>query len=1414
MFKSVPSTSFEAILPDGDESDDNISLTSTASGHDPDQEFGVEDILAEHQFDGSTYYLVRWTGFQLHESTWEPESSLGDELKAIWEEDKAKHATGELELFDVQKFNDAREKAEKEKEGRHRRRNAKRKKLNLPLTDPTLDESSDEDEASEGEPAVELSASEPTPTALPQNQQRISKGVPTSRSELPPIITSTAGSTQLRNEARRQSIGPKPQTEAPSPTTNERRQTAPPQTAGYQGTARKSSKTSTTTDAVPKSKPRPSISIPGVLPINSNPRARKNLTAKKSTSQPTGNIFTSGKRRKQRTSLKDLMSDTTKEPKLFNKHRPRRLAQLKSRDKEDVEPDLSTLRLFELRTGRALGGSNSAASILSPTQLSPSLATGPEAVVPRQASALISPRTTVDNSDAQPPRKKRKSVRFLGDEDSSALVQEPEQMDIDVPIRQRYSLRSPPPPQRPSLDEAHEVPPVQDSHQSAGKQLILGQASVGVHFNGLPRESASRREWLADFLAKETLEFTHTCFAKTLQIKLSSLVQEPLASGIIVSQDNEWALEQIAQYLTDGLLGLFCGEAEYNVLVYPTKCEEWKTIPLCQDPTSPSGATLRYIIFALVDGCKPTSMLPPLTPLSEAKPRAGGSKPETKSRDDRSARELIIKWLFGFDYSKLLPAVSGPPPVHNFFLAIPNSRKEVLLALYHWLRASNPTCQIFTSHHAGGWDAFRARVEHIPGVVIIHETLAWSMRRFPNLSKYLTTRNDEYWCFSEPVHGLPLFPSISAPELPPGDMRLTRLFPYRTAILLTPSFLVSEPLRSLEFLKWFYKCRAGNFGFRLITAYNIHDYLFELAEERSHARQDLWDSPSDMLPEMEANLGGLSREDCDARYAAAEIAADLHLNRTLQAGPFANDEDSSSLVYADSSIDPNDEQSLVNWFGWWSTLRADQFRKFHVIGSSQSIKMHGCRRGELRARIPKYSKVTLNDPDAVLEVLQEINEQVETSEADASDTSPQAPANGAHEASMIKQGRWSFQSNLISREDANCFAKEYIDGLTGLDGFRAQWMLFKFPISWLDLQMASHFGDFTAQFARFHDWFQFTFPFGACYKGDTKIRLKPAHGYNTYVGFFYTIDKEWDPENPPAARPLERYPWLGIYRPVNPHIKPYRRCELIIWDPAARTRYPRGPPAEKDLIFMQRQLIQFVRENGDSKNNGTRLDQVWYSGWDWPADCDAQSPIDVTLLFLRRLLGDLRNFLPAPERLMETKGFRRVTLGKGNDDNCNGNTALSPSPSSSHANSALFIDSGDPMDVDDATTTPPPDPAKEEDDEDEDENTRIIFHPPRGTTKPHGRGGSGGAASRSRCVNRLYEEARLARNRSGRDTEYMRYQFVPTVEWYREQMVEGRGYAHVNVDSWEGVFKMLRVGEGAPVVAQAGEGKRGSVGSA
>lgn len=996
-------------------------------------------------------------------------------------------------------------------------------------------------------------------------------------------------------------------------------------------------------------------------------------------------------------------------------------------------------------------------------------------------------------------------------------------MDIDGPAVREPSQTLHPPSarQRASLDLDSRTPPVQ-RNQSSDKKLVLGQSSVDVTFNGLPQEPSGQRPWLSEFLAKKTLEFRHTCFSETAAAKMSTLVQERLASGTIMSKENESSLGRMAENLTAGLLALYYGQAEYNVLIYPTKCDEWKAVLPGIQPASPSEETLGYFIFASskILGL----LLPPPAPSPASQVYLGDSKAKAEHKDGASARVMLIKRLFHLDYKKLLPGtlLQRPPPEHAFFLAIPGSRKEIGQALYHWLRSKNPECQVFTSQDAGGWDTFRSRVETIPGVIIIHEMLAWSLRRFPNLSRYLITRNDEYWCISEPVFSPPFYPSISIPDYPvPSEgIQLARLFPYRTVILITPSFLVSEPRRSLELFRWFSQW-AGKFYYRLVTTYNIHEYLSELADERYLARQELLNSPSDMQFDVEANLNGLSRDDCSCRYAVADAATDLHVGRMMQAGPFAHDEDNSPVIYADPSIDPNDEQSLVNWFGWWATLRADQFRKFHVIGSSQAIKMPGCKRGERRVRIPKYSKLTINEPDAVLEVIQEMNDQVEASGADtARDDGSMRTARAGQGEHGFNQGRWAFRSNLIKVEDTGCFAA-YLDSLTVLSGSKIQWGLYKFPVSWLDLEMAGHFGDHSSRWRRISEWLKFTFPFGGC-QGDGGPS-KPLPGYNTYCGFFYTIDKEWDPPDiEPPTHPLERHPWIAIYRPVNPHRKPYGRCELIIWDPAARTRYPNGQiPAEKDLISMQRQLIQYVRDHGEEKNHGTWLDQVWFGGWDWPAECDSPYPIDVTLLFLRCILGDIRNFLPAPEQVMESKGWRRVALGQPfNLSPTKSQTIaahLSPTKANIPDSPSLFVDQHPldediPMDLDSSSISGDEDAETKGD----DDQIRVIFHPPRGHRHPKNNSKfQTGGVFRSRCVNRLYEEARLARTRAregggGGSSTHMRYAYVPTMDWYRDQKAEGRAFAHVNVDSWEGVFGALKIGAGKRDGGGGGGDKSGS----
>ncbi|KAK4251643.1 hypothetical protein C7999DRAFT_10595 [Corynascus novoguineensis] len=1413
MFKVNPRASFGPLTSEEDDNDDSISVTSTVSGHDPEQEFVVEGILAERKRrDGTMCYLVEWEDFPLHQSTWEPESNLGPELMALWEEEKAKHATGESQPFDIRKFVDARKQAAKEKLARHHRRNRKRKFLGLPLTSPIEKDSSDEEAVEEIE--IEISSAEPSQAAGLQKQPKASKQLPNPKPTGTSIASQSVGSSRRLNDARRLSTDVQDVQTELSSTNPGRKQTTSSQ-AGYQGASRRPVDRAAQ-GAVPKSN-RHTITIPTttVPPGQSTARTHTSHTAKKSTTQATGNIFTSGRVTRFRASINDSMSDPSKDPKLFGKYRQRRLAYKRSREKEDLPPlDISNLELYDLRRTQTLSAQSSGGFVMSPAQvLSPQQEDG--RALPIEPSQP--PTTIVDNPVAAPSKKKRKSVRFqfLGDhEDQLDLVQETEQMDLGDPaaLERSQALQPPSTPQRNTSDSNCWPPSIQSS-QSSDKTLVFGQLSVEATFTGLPRELSGEHPWLSDFLARKTLNFSHTCFSGTAIAKLNDLTQGRLVSGAVTPQHGDPALGRVADNLAIRLLAVYHGQEDYSILVYPTNCDEWKSILPYTAPISPSEAALGYLIFVMPANCR--LLLPPSNPLSQsqAESEALGARPGNQNRP--SAREMLVKRLFKFDYNKLLPKVLLERPLgdHAFFLVIPGTKRDIEHALCHWLRACNPECRIFTSQQPGSWGIFRSVVESMPGVVIIHETLAWSLRRIPNLARYLVTRNDEYWCISEPIDCLPLYLPLSGPEspAPPGDMRLGRLFPYRTVIFLTPSFLVSEPQRSLEFFEWFTNQWIGKFHYRLVTAHNIHEYLSELAEERHRARQEMLKSSDGIESDIDANLSGLTRDDCSCRYAVASMAADLHLTRTLHAGPEAHQEDNSPLIYADPSIDPNDEQSLVNWFGWWATLRADQFRKFHVIGSSQTIRLHGCRRGERIVRVPKYSKVTLNDPDAVLEVLQERNDQVSAAE----------PSTHSHASSMsispqggnvvrFRETRWTFRSNLIRTEDSDCFA-DYLDTLTRLPGNRSLWGLYKFPVSWCDLDMATHFADFSSKYSRIHDWFKFSFPFGK--SEDAKSR-KGWDRYNTYVGFFYTIiDKEWDyPDVVPPQKPVNRHPWIAVYRPVNPHKPPYKRCEVIIWDPTARTRYPNGQaPAEKDLIFMQRQLIQHVRDHGDEKNHGTWLDQVWYGAKGWK----------------RVTLGP--PFDPSPEPAQQQTTSRSSPSGNLN------NSSNTDSPGlfvEQHRDHAYDDDVSMALDDDSPSIGGGGGERKPEEEEDaevdlaeyEDEQTRVIFHPPRGHSHNHLQNGfsRGGVLFRSKCINLLYEEARLATARGGGDEEgvkHMRYTFLPTMDWYREQKAEGRGFAHVNVDSWEGIFGLLKISHGAASKgkgaggggsASANEGKSGS----
>ena len=1370
-----------AVVEDGDD-DDAISVTSTVSnGHGSDDEFEVANVLAEKPSESGMSYLVEWEGFPLEECTWEPASNLGPELREIWEETKQNQRAGKEKPFDLQNFYDAVNKSIRDKKERHRRRNAKRRRLGLDLTEPLSDDggrdkeatSWDDDESNEAEEdahpdITKTSVDAPARRGAPP-KQRESK-VPGPR----PSPTRTVPPKSSTDPRRRGSQGSSTKT----PPAHQAKPVPPPPAAsvrgerpsatGYQGTGRKTTVATKPTSSTGSGPVNAAAVARGTAPGRTLQSAsRRVYTAKKSsaaTKTTPSNVFIGGKTRKQRTKLADVLADSTKDQKVSQSYRFLWLAEKASRDKEDLPPNPRAVsgNLFDITKGPP--SRNASKDSLSKE------GRGQREMNAKSNSATFSAGVQTPPSlskDDRQSKTKRKSVRFLPDDDAP-LHSEP--MDIDplaanVKTPPTLSLRTGP---QPGVGQSRLA-----QTQIVDKTIRLGSLTqpIPVTIHGIPL--GSEEPWLAEFLAKDTLDCNYSCFAKTFSEQMNHLWCETLCAGTVTSAKSENILEVVAARLRAGMLGVYYSHPEYNLILYPTKCDEWRWLAdlFAAESSSPNEGALKYFIFRSTLDCGPF-----LRPIPSSRD-TGVSGQETSN--PLPGREVLVQKLLRLNYADLLPpALAGNDSTPNFFLAFPQSKDDFLRSLYHWLQACRPNSHIYTSQQPGGWSAFRHAVEQEPGVVIVHELLLWSLRRFPSLQLYLDQKRDVYWCLSEASHPQPLLPSSPFPDetTPPGKISFTRLFPNRTAILITPSFLTSEPQRASELLDWFLSNWTKSQQVKLLAAWNLPDYLEELAHEKAQERDVILQGPHGVAQnEIQANLRGLSQHDCEERFKALLLATELHNLQQAPAGPSAFNEEASTLIYADPSIDPNDEQSLINWFGWWSSLRIDQFRGFHVVGSSAAMKYKGAMKGERIIQIPKYTRCTINSPDLVMDAVQQRYESVEPAEPaeahrlDDTGGSDHGLKGQVASRAAIPATSWMLQSRRITREDSQAF-QSYFRGLGDKWGFAT---LYLYPVSWTDSDMAQHFRDPHEHFRTMKSWFDFSWSF-------TPPPILPrARRFNTYIGFFYTITEEWDPKNPPPETRPRRRPWLAVYRPVNPFRKPYKRCELIIWDPAAKDKFPDSQvPKEEDLIFAQRHLIQLIREYGPVKNEGTWLDQVWLGGFRQPTISGSPFPIDITVEFLELMLKEIREYLPGSELSLPGAGYRLVSLG--NDPSLSRQDAKDASPPFQKTDMSR-------ADADDDS----------DDDVSEDEDCRIIFHPPRGGKLVDGQP--------TQCINRLYEEARLARATSARPESKMAYEFQHTLEWYGVQKAEGRGYEHINVASWEAIFNTFRIGIAAPPVTSGEE---------
>jgi hypothetical protein len=107
--------------------------------------------LAEKIEGNVKLYLIKWDGYPLESSTWEPEENFSSiSILQQWQTRKKQEEEGLMPSFDIAGFNSRLEELAKQKEARQRMRHTQREKpKDTPRTPSSNSDSSEAEEVSE-----------------------------------------------------------------------------------------------------------------------------------------------------------------------------------------------------------------------------------------------------------------------------------------------------------------------------------------------------------------------------------------------------------------------------------------------------------------------------------------------------------------------------------------------------------------------------------------------------------------------------------------------------------------------------------------------------------------------------------------------------------------------------------------------------------------------------------------------------------------------------------------------------------------------------------------------------------------------------------------------------------------------------------------------------------------------------------------------------------------------------------------------------------------------------------------------------------------------------------------------------------------------------------------------------------------
>lgn len=1214
--KAVAAMVASGQLPPDQDLEDDISITSTIEeAYDSEEEFTVLRILAERSCQNHSYYLVEWEGWPLDEATWGPEEDFKDETLSEWEEIKKSTGRKTAVGFRVQDWKDALLESIRQRRDRHDRRNRKRISQGLMPTDfydsrqhglDTIEETMDEVmDPDDDQPPVEQSAAcdddgssssddlTVLDTLRSSNQSRRQQTKPkqTTQDAARPRSKEVGAVSASSPKQKRASSDEAKSADAPQqrPVTKVSQPPAkllkPSATAAKSDSAKSSGSLRKDTSSIHKK----------LLPAR--PLATQDMSAsvltRTAANRPTAsvrspeeivNVFAGGKVRKPRKRLSEVVSDTTKEPQLL-RLRLQNLAQKQLRDNEGTRaPSLQ----LPLRTNTPPSTRRSSAPDVSQSSVNVDREAEVQAPSTTRRSSLGSSlptsssvhekqsvRKSVDSNDDQRPPKRARTVHFDieprakdtegYDEYESLFVEQDDSMpDVD------QQVADPEPEQTEATSAPNSGPPTLPILSPVRKECRFGSGaaqSLGMNFVGVPAEE-TQASWAAHFRGENELIFSHSCMSRDFLDPVCPHGEElcrGYAEGVSMSEQ----LDGITNDIKIGALGLLCHLGEFYAILFSSRSEEWSQI---QSRGCPKGDSVLGFVLFKSEPCLNPIMLAPFTYMTEKQSGSPAFSPEE--------RIPTVDLVFRSTLSQLLPPVSQQAQETSFFLAFPPSAEQEAIFISQWLKSSTALCNVKSSLKPGDWSSF---VDQNSGVVVIHEKAFSAIRSFPHLADMLhaSKSNFLFWLFRRPLLSMERFPQMD-PALRAISTELCPILRPGTAILVTPSFLVSQPRQAYNFFKWgfqnFSQTSQSYYPGKLVVCAGIEDYILGLAKEKA---------------ELCSKNRTAIKWDMEAYMKSWRLVREL-MSESVEIAD-------GRVVLAPDAIDGNDEQSLVNWFGWWSMEHIDQVRRFTVLGSSN--QRHDRMTRLIRPGCFEHS----------------IQCQKEAAHDDGRDQ-PQS-FQLVYNDDGVAIGDFLMQVDEAARHMPFCPIAFHTS-----------------PVSYWHADMAWHFGDYTSKFHTYTVWFKKLTDFLA-----PRGKPEPKGRVNTFCGFFYTIEGAWDGHTHlGSGKSNSRRPWVAIFRPVDLHIKPWKSTELLLWDLKAHSKASADASLHvTDLIDAQQALVQMVK--AQSRIHVLPLSRVWLGGIPAGDSADQNAhPLDITLDWLSKVRDNVRQRVPLPAAKLREQGWKQV----------------------------------------------------------------------------------------------------------------------------------------------------------------------------